>query len=64
MAQTLRLTAIALLATLSFSACGGGSSNIDVAADGTFTAPTLEGEDFSLSDFSGQDIMVWFWARW
>jgi ABC-type glycerol-3-phosphate transport system substrate-binding protein len=64
MTRTLRRTALALVATMALTACGGGAGNVDVAADGTFTAPTLEGEPFALADFAGQDIMVWFWAPW
>lgn len=53
-----------LAATLALAACGGSSSEIDVAADGTFTAPTLSGETFDLADYAGQDVMLWMWAPW
>jgi hypothetical protein len=60
----LRASALVLAATLAVAACGGSTSEIDVAADGTFAAPTLSGESFDLADYAGQDVMLWLWAPW
>ena len=59
-----RLPALAVVAAFALAACGGGSSAIDVAEDGTFTAPGIDGGEVALADYAGQDIMVWFWAPW
>jgi hypothetical protein len=52
---------------LALSACGGSggsTSDIEVSADGSFTATSLSGEPVALSDYAGQDVMLWFWAPW
>lgn len=47
------------------SACGGSSGpEVTLADDGSFIATTVDGDEFALSDFAGQDVMLWFWAPW
>lgn len=48
-----------------------GSDGVNVVesedgADGVTESAvqTISGSDFSLEDYAGQDLLVWFWAPW
>lgn len=63
------LTLMALVAGLALftTSCGGGggsTSTVELAADGSFTAETVDGEAIASTDYAGQDVMLWFWAPW
>lgn len=56
---------IALAGFLVFQVFGGGSHPLDGQPAPEFTLPTLEGEQVSLADHSGKDVIVLdFWASW
>lgn len=60
MSRTIGLIAV-LIATLSIAACGGASAGSSGDA-ANFSATTLEGDEFSLSDKRGEVVALYFMA--
>ena len=45
-------------------AYGGGNPSVSVAEALSVTMPTVSGEEIDVSQFLGQDFVLWFWAPW
>lgn len=65
------LAALAAAAALVIASCGTDEAGGSDAASGgggkselTFTAVTLDGEDFSAASLEGKPAVFWFWAPW
>ncbi|MCA1731146.1 MAG: hypothetical protein LC751_17640 [Actinobacteria bacterium] len=60
MSRTIGLIAV-LIAALSVAACGGSNAGSSGEAS-DFSATTLEGDEFSLSDKRGEVVALYFMA--
>jgi len=51
----------------SASPAAADDSAADAGSDGSLldiSAPGADGSTINLSDYAGQDLMLWFWAPW
>ena len=72
-----RLAALLMVMALGAAACGSSDTAAPASpgAESTapaepepsileITAPAADGSTITLSDYAGQDLMLWFWAPW
>ncbi len=45
-------------------AYGGGNGGIPLAESLSVTLPTVRGEPVDVSQYLGEDVVLWFWAPW
>jgi thiol-disulfide isomerase/thioredoxin len=65
-------TALVVVLLLALAGCGGNSSSPESTGGSTssesplptFTATTLDGDEFSSVELEGRPSVLWFWAPW